>query len=368
MKKASWVRKVVRLLWILAASCGSQAWAQVETVRDDASREVNIADRGEPMSSRERLDLLKDLGQALRETYVFPDRVGDLITALETSRTQGLFDLAEPAALADRLTSVLRAVHGDAHLLVRLVPDETSEIGTYDPMFARHRGIGGNYGFSETRILDGNVGYLRLSSFSLDELFEEAKPTVAAAFDFLRNVDAMIVDVRGNGGGSARLPAYVASYFYGDEPVHFNDFYLRPQEQTLEMWTSPDAPGSRLAETPLVILIDRDTFSAAEGFAYGLKHLGRAKIVGERSAGGSHGGSMRRLSPRFEAYIPYSRSIHPVTKTDFEGTGVRPHLECESEDATHVGHRWLLNRLISAGSNPAARAWWQRALDRLAPV
>jgi C-terminal processing protease CtpA/Prc len=74
--------------------------------------------------------------------------------------------------------------------------------------------------------------------------------------------------------------------------------------------------------------------SGAEAFSYGLKHQGRATIVGESTRGAAH------WSEDFDfpgigvrACIPIARPVNPVTGTSWEGTGVLPHIPVPSDEA-----------------------------------
>lgn len=297
---------------------------------------------------------VRALVRALRSTYVFPDVAEEIIDVLESNLSAGEYGRAMRASeFARRLTADLRSVNDDRHLAAWPTPPASERIAVgMDRDFLRARGRESNYGFVETRILSGNVGYLRLSNFSLDELYDDARLAATAAMAFLANTDSLILDLRGNPGGGARLVRYLASYFFDATPVHLNDYYFRTTDSTLEYWTLAEIPGTRLPDLDLRILLDGDSFSSAEAFSYNLKHLGRAVIVGEPSGGGAHGGATLEIGAHFEAYIPFSRSIHPVTKTDFEGTGVLPDIEVAPKTALLVAHMSAIDALLDTAPTP----------------
>src|SRR5262245_4960202 len=66
------------------------------------------------------------------------------------------------------------------------------------------------------------------------------------------------------------------------------DLLARGAAKPEERWTLDSVPGDRLANIPLYVLTSRRTFSVAESFAFGLRITGRAKVVGETTAGGGH--------------------------------------------------------------------------------
>jgi len=99
-----------------------------------------------------------------------------------------------------------------------------------------------------------------------------------------------------------------------------------------------------LADKDLYILTSGRTFSAPEAFAYDMQALKRATIVGEMTGGGAHGTTMHRLADHFSASIPFSRSINPVTKTDWEGVGVKPDVVVPADQALLTAHLMALKK------------------------
>ncbi|GIO37042.1 hypothetical protein J41TS12_19030 [Paenibacillus antibioticophila] len=59
----------------------------------------------------------------------------------------------------------------------------------------------------------------------------------------------------------------------------------------------------------------------------------RATIVGETTSGGAHPTGQFDVGQGFLAFIPHSRSISPITKTDWEGTGVIPDVQVPADQA-----------------------------------
>lgn len=186
-----------------------------------------------------------------------------------------------------------------------------------------------NFEFRKVEVLDGNVGYLDLREFVPHP---GARETAAAAMRFLRHTDAIIIDLRRNSGGGGELVRYLSSYFFGSQPVLLNTFYNRLDDATRERWTEA-VDGAKRPDVPLYLLTSRYTFSAAEDFAYSLKHLGRAKVIGERTGGGAHPSIDRQLPADFVLLLPIARAIHPVTKGNWEGVGVAPDVEVPAEQA-----------------------------------
>jgi hypothetical protein len=220
-----------------------------------------------------------------------------------------------------------------------------------------------NFGFDKAQRLPGNVGYIELRSFSD---YPEAQPTALAAMQFLGNCDALIFDLRRNGGGSPNMIATLLTYLVEpDRHLHFNDFYQRRPEGdvTEPWWTSPSVPGSRFAGKPVYVLTSPLTGSAAEEFAYDVQTHKLGTLVGAVTAGGANPGGLFRLNEHFAAFIATGRAINPVTKTNWEGVGVQPDVAVKPEDAVREAHVKAITALLEKPRNDEHRALLQRALN-----
>ncbi|MEX2114665.1 MAG: S41 family peptidase, partial [Pirellulales bacterium] len=191
--------------------------------------------------------------------------------------------------------------------------------------------------------LEGNIGYIQLRGFHPAELGGKA---AAEAMQAVADTDALIIDLCTNGGGAPSMVALVCSYLFGPEPVHLNDLYFRPDDRTHQWWTLPYLPGDRYVGKPVYVLTSERTFSAAEEFAYNLKNLKRATIVGETTGGGANPGGRKRLDDHFTMFLPSGRAINPITKTNWEGTGVTPDVAVPAELALKAAQLAALKAII----------------------
>ena len=123
----------------------------------------------------------------------------------------------------------------------------------------------------------------------------------------------------------------------------------------------PALPAKRLTGKPVYILTGSTSFSAAEWFAYTLKKLGRATLVGERTAGGAHPVDRKPVGTDFFVQVPIGQIRDPVDRSDFEGQGVTPDHPVASADALAFAHRLALADLPKADPAKPADA------DCLAP-
>jgi len=289
----------------------------------------------------------------LRELYVYEETAEAMAQALDRRRRNGEYDATTSGPdFAQLLTTHLREVSHDLHLRVTFSPVATprpSDNPGPDPEAReryRRQMERGNCAFEKVEILPGNVGYLKFNGFA-DPVV--CGPTASAAMNFLQHVDALIVDLRENGGGDPAMVAYVTSYLF-DEATHLNDLYNRAENTTHQWWTLPYVPGGRLAEQPVYVLTSRRTFSGAEEFSYNLKSLGRATIVGETTGGGAHPVRGEWINERFTIGVPFARAINPITKTNWEGTGVEPDVKVPAAEALDKARE-----LIAAMGRPQNR-------------
>jgi C-terminal processing protease CtpA/Prc len=156
--------------------------------------------------------------------------------------------------------------------------------------------------------------------------------TIAAAMNAIANTDALILDLRHNGGGSDTV-ALVASYLF-DERQPLSGIYDRARDELTQGYTQAYVPGKRFGSSkPVYVLISKRTFSAAEALAYDLQALKRATIVGEPSGGGAHPFEYRRIHPHFVLWSVTRRSVNPITKGNWQGTGVQPDVRVDSGQA-----------------------------------
>jgi hypothetical protein len=301
--------------------------------------------------------LVDEAVKHLNKDYVFPETAkkveSDLMKRLEKNEYE---QIKSAQKFADVLTEQLQAVTHDKHLRVfyshEPLPKEEKdreskpERGKTDPMLEemREHGRAINYGFERADRLEGNVGYLELRMFYSAALGGQ---TAAAAMNLLANTDALIIDLRKNGGGDPAMVALVCTYLFESEPVHLNDLYFRPDNSTHQWWTLPLVPGQRFENKPVYVLTSKRTFSAAEEFTYNLKCLNRATIVGETTGGGAHPGGMARLGDHFGMFVPSGRAINPITKTNWEGSGVTPDVAVPAERALTTAHLTALKKIAA---------------------
>ncbi len=295
----------------------------------------------------------------LEEHYVFPDVAAKMAEAIRRSQREGKYDaIADPTVFRARLESDLRSVSKDKHLSVFHFAEAVPEPADRPEKAAEDRERFGeflarqNHCFERVERLAGNIGYIDLRCFGPADAIAE---TAAAAFTFVGRTSAVIVDVRENTGGDPAGVALISSYLF-DDPTHLNDVYFRPENRTQQFWTDASVAGRRLSGRDVYILTSSRTFSAGEEFAYNLKHLKRATIVGEVTGGGAHPVSPHRIDEHFAIGVPFARSINPITGSNWEGTGVRPDENVPARQALAFAHLQALRKLRAGAVDGQAQA------------
>ncbi len=282
--------------------------------------------------------IVNRVAELLEERYVFPEMAQQCADGLRGLVAQGeLKEARSPEDLGSFLTEAIRKVSQDKHLLVRLrARPEGASPGQGKPVHPLRkraqlagRAAESNFGFERVERLDGNIGYLDLRYFANPP---EAISTAAAAMDFLANTDALIFDMRQNGGGSPGMVHFLCSYLF-TERIHLNSFYYREGDRTEDYFTLEGVPGRQRPDVPVFVLTSASTFSGAEEFSYNLSTQKRATLVGETTRGGAHPGNLFPINDQLEIFIPIGRAINPITGTNWEGVGVKPHVPVPADEA-----------------------------------
>jgi len=316
-----------------------------------------------------RTQVIDGILKRLNDSYVFPETAKKMEQSIRERVDKKEYDqITSAKQFATKLTEDLQAVSHDKHLRVRYSNQAIPERGpqrepTAEEREQRRRDLNWmNHGFGKVERLPGNIGYLEFYNFMDEELGAD---TVAAAMNFLNGTDALIIDMRKNGGGNPAMVALVCSYLFGPEPVHLNDLYWREGNRTDEFWTRKEVAGKRYLNKDVYVLTSKRTFSGAEEFTYNLKNLKRATIIGETTGGGAHPGGGFRITEHFGVFVPTGRAISPITKTNWEGTGVAPDISVPADQALLVARLMALKKTLTTVPNPDFKAGVQDEIDKL---
>jgi len=180
--------------------------------------EVLAQDIDTGLTSKQISVVIDSIGNKLKANYIFPEVADKMAEKIEDNEQKGFYKLIDdPRDFANKLTEDLRSVSKDKHIRVIYDPERIMEfnqrVTAEDSIKFLNNYVANlkknNFGFKEVKILGGNIGYLDLRSFSD---VEYAGETATAAMNFLSNTDAIIIDLRNNGGGSPAMIQIITSY------------------------------------------------------------------------------------------------------------------------------------------------------------
>ncbi len=298
-----------------------------------------------------RKRVIDGVSENLTEYYIEPATAKQMVDALKMHSDKGEYDaITDGDVFATRLTKDLQAVSHDKHLRVDFspfkVPQRQAPTPEEEARF-RQQMERNNCAFQKVEILPNNIGYIKFDGF-MDASF--CGPTVVATMGFVAHTDALIFDIRQNGGGQPAMVTMIASYLF-DKPTHLIDIYNRKEDKTTQNWTLSYLPGQRLTKQPVFVLTSKRTFSGAEEFAFDLKNQKRATIVGETTGGGAHPVSGHPVADYFMVGVPFAKSLDPVTKTNWEGTGVEPDVKVDAKDALETAQKLAVEKIRSTNAS-----------------
>jgi len=390
------MRKIAGMLLIAAAIAGCESGA---ARGGQAAGEPLATGAGPgPASPAVQLDaavrrqVAEALAQALTEHYVYEEIGREMAEAIRNRLQEGAYDgIRSPVEFADALQADLREISRDGHLGVRYEPMPTAPgaavpgpavplprdagpmapgltapepdgpakpIGPAPkaPLAPAPRTAGPDAAaLPDVRILDGNIGYMAVNAMPPTET---AMRAIAAAFALLNGTDALILDLRGNTGGSPAVVGLIEGYLSEGSPYTTNTVHWRNGDRPERLRTADVGDLAYGSRKPVYVLTSPATFSAAEQLSYDLQAFKRATIVGETTGGSSHTSNIGPvpLGHGFVANIPTGYLINAVTGTNWEGTGVRPDVEVPAEEALAAAWSLAARTLAESAPDPAARA------------
>jgi C-terminal processing protease CtpA/Prc len=293
-----------------------------------------------------RQEIVTRMLDLIKTSYVFPD-VAEKVERVVIGKlyNREYVEIIDPIQFSKIITKDLQEVSKDKHLGLKFheKPQGVSESDKKKEAEYRNRLLSlHNYGFDKVERLPGNIGYHKTIKFFEPEI---AGDVAIASLNFLANTSAIIFDLRENTGGSARMIALISSYLFKGR-IHLNNFHWRKDNRIEQVWTNSHIQGTTLQDKDVFILTSKRTFSGAEDFAYTLKALKRATLVGERTSGGAHPGGFQRINDYFSVNIPIGRAVNPITNENWEGHGVTPHIEVSEKHALNVAQYLIFKQLL----------------------
>ena len=315
-------------------------------------------------STTEIKDLINEICIKIKQNYVFPGKVERIVSKLNEKCESGQYSqLKDFKTLANILTDDLQNFAQDFHFYCEFNPKKASNPQNFsdegDPEEVKEwikQMEYLNYDIPTINRLPGNIGYIKLNSF---KPAENAGELIWAAFTFLKHTNALIIDIRYNGGGDETMVQFILSYLTKNtEPLHLKTFYTRKTDSHQQSWTLPFIPGKRYHK-PVYVLTSRRSASAAEAFAYDIKHFKLGTLIGETTRGAANIVGLFPLKDKFVIDIPIGRPIHMKTTTNWEGQGVTPHIEINQNQALEKANILAVENLLECELDEEIRVMLQ---------
>jgi len=345
-------------LWFLAFSFGS---CVVASAGDQNS-----------MTPARQGQLVESICHRIEELYPFHEAGVATIDSLRRGLEAGRYDAwTDPTQFAAGMTSDLEGFSGDRHFDLSYDPQMAVEMQKNDNATSNdvyrdsvaERMRWSNYGFRELRMLDGDVGYMDLRFFAP---LNYAAETAIAAVGYFANSDALIIDLRHNGGGWDEMVMFLLSYFVDTKDPLIMTLTQSTLDQSYAVsGTFNYVPGRRLLDIPVYLLVSGSTGSGAEAFAYRMQYFKRATLVGGTTRGAETPVEELALDDDFVLTVPCWKRLYSITGSGWEGTGVSPDVVVESEQAFDVAYRMALEAQLSKVHDDAQLYRVNWALDGL---
>ncbi|HEY8559531.1 MAG TPA: S41 family peptidase [Pyrinomonadaceae bacterium] len=336
------------IVFLLLAALTAAAFAQSESGKIDA---------------RFRAATIESVLRLLKEKYAYPEMAEKMRSAVTEKQKSGAYDsITDGEKLAAEITADLRAVFDDRHLKISYsaqpISQNSAKAGAptaEEIAAARRKQTRENFGAARVEILDGNVGLIQLNYFAP---LDWSAPAYAAMMNFVADTDALILDLRQNGGSmDVDTAPFISGYLF-EKPVQVGELYSRETGATRQVWTPAQVPGRRYLGKPVYILTSRRTASGAEGFVSSLKKLNRAVTIGETTMGATMPGMSHRVNEHFTIWISTGRSS--AADAQNENKGIAPDFPVAPEKALAAAHLLILKQLLTAATDEQ----WQTQLKK----
>lgn len=289
----------------------------------------------------------------IAERYVLPERRAALDAVLAEGLSSGRYSGSDPTALAERINADLARVGHDRHLNFAYDPQRAAVLGARTPdgnddqsgyeRVVRRR----NHGVAELKLLPGNIRYMDYRGF--DWIGDESKAALETALRFLSGGDAIIIDLRQNGGGSPEAVQYLISHFMeADRPLV--TFYMNGAPSPDRLATLRELTVPRMVGKPLYVLTSDRTASAAEEFTGHVGGYRLGELIGGNTAGAGFRNDLVAIEGGFVLSVSVGRAVLASTGRDWEAVGHAPTTATPVEAALDVAQAHALRRLAAAAT------------------
>jgi hypothetical protein len=307
-----------------------------------------------PLPAFDARAVVAEVRRIISERYVLPERRPTLDAALARGLASGRYNVTDPAELAERINTDLDTAGHDRHLNFHFSPQQAEVLAAGraaqpDNSAFERQVRAANHGVTSLRVLPGNVRYLEYDGFMWTG--PESAAALETAMRFLSGGDAVIIDLRRNGGGSPEAVQYIISHFLpAGRPLM--SFYMNGSATAERTEALADVPAGRMTGKPLYVLISGGSASAAEEFTGHVAGYHLGELIGENTAGAGFRNEVLPVQGRFVLSVSVGRAVLAATGRDWEAVGFAPTVPTPIAGALEVGHALALRRLAASAAGP----------------
>ena len=301
---------------------------------------ISICSQSQDLSKKDIKEVSYKVAELIKSNYVLKEKGDTIAAGFLKDFKAGRFDFAVNwSQLDSAMSRSLKDLSNDGHLYTwhnleivhqlktQIQEGHKGEGDDVQSFFNDKNAFDSNFGFQKVEIIEGNIGYLKLTKINLSG---ESLKTLYAAMEFIKNTRALIIDLRDNRGGGSNVGAVLETFFFEND-TELLEFKSRNGSGEMSK-TVPWLLEKRYTR-PLFILINGNTASAAEAFTFALKHQKRAVVVGEPSAGGAFMNTYFPVNDEMVLAISSKAPFLPGTQFTWQGTGVKPDVPVNESEA-----------------------------------
>lgn len=312
------------------------------------------------IDKNDQLEIINEFSALLVKHYLYEDTARLMGKLLNDRLSSGAYQHIQSIQEFGRaLTKDLQSNFRDRHIGIRYDPgmvkilkvgQKQVQVSQNEVQELLNTEIYENFRIPEVRRLNGNIGYLKIDQILPPQYATGYAQKLSAAMELIADTDAIILDLRENGGGFDEGVGLILSYFF-ESNTHILNSKARTAEgmKTEKIYAMQDVLGRRLLTQRVYVLTSSQTASAAEAIAHVMQYSNRGTIVGESTFGAGYLFDDHLVSEKFKliAMIPYSAAVHPNATTNWESIGLKPQLETPQGQALETAVELAIKNLLT---------------------